>query len=151
MYKKLWSVWLIFLLLLTGCVFQNGKAAEDVKITAVGINDLAADPTAYTGKIEIKGVVQAVDSRGFIFRLIDEEEFKTCGLNPCGAGAIITIYTPDSSKPAGKTPSDWVYKVKMPNVEDVVTVQGEIKKMDKGYVLEVDKVLKGSKTLIVKK
>lgn len=156
MYKKLWTIMLVFLLMLTGCVSQKGSAenvnaAEDVKLATVGINDLAADPTAYTGKIQIKGIVQSVDAKNFIFRLIDEEEFKTCGLDPCGAGAIITIYTPDSTRPKGKTPSNNVYDVKMPKVEDLVTVQGEIKRVNDGFLFEVDKVIKGSKTLIIKK
>ncbi|MFZ5988891.1 MAG: hypothetical protein ACOYWZ_17435 [Bacillota bacterium] len=145
MYKKLLAVILISLLVFSGC----GPRNENIK--SVGIKDLSSDPGAYTGKILIKGVVQAVDEKRFLFRLIDEEEYKSCGLNPCGTAGIITIYTPDSSKPAGKTPSDYTYDVKMPKVEDRVTVEGEVKKTDMGYAFEVEKVLKGSDALIVKK
>lgn len=145
MYKKLGVVLLISTLLLSGC------SSKKENITPVGIKDLAADPGAYTGKISIEGVVQTVDDKKFLFRLIDEEEFKTCGLNPCGAAGIITIYTPDSTKPTGKTPSDYTYDVKMPKIKDRVTVDGKIKKMDKGYAFEVDKVIKGSDTIIIRK
>ncbi len=150
MYKKLWVILLVCLLMFTGCASQKGSAAENAKLTTVGINALAADPAAYTGKFQIKGIVQYSDAKNFIFRLIDEEEFKTCGLDPCGAGAIITLYTPDSTLPQGKTPSSFVYDVKMPKVEDLVTVQGELVKLNEGYMFEVDKVIKGSKTLISK-
>lgn len=151
MYKKIWFLLLASLLLLSGCGAPSEFAASQAEVTSVAIKDLTADPTAYTGRIAIKGVVQYVDEKQFVFRLIDEEEYKTCGLNPCGAAGIMTVYTPDSSKPAGKTPSDYSYDAKMPKVEDRVTVEGDVKKTDQGYFFEVDKVLKGSEPIIVKK
>ena len=121
---------------------------ENKNIKTINIMELESDPMAYTGIIAVKGVVQAVDKQRLLFRMIDEQEYKSCGLSPCSLAAIVTFYAPDKTRPLGSTPSDYIYEGKMPEVETIVTVEGEIKKVEDGFTFELQRVLQGSKVII---
>jgi hypothetical protein len=145
--KKIFGLALVLLLSVSivSCGVGNSSNLPIIKV-----NDLGADPTAYTGKIALQGVVQQVDEERNFFNIIDEDEYATCGLG-CGTAVIITVYVPGQTKPLGETPSGYIYEGAMPNVMDVVNVEGQIVQKDQQYVFEVDRVVKGNKTIIDKK
>jgi len=128
---------LLLTLSLSACSIGSSSSKN---LPVIKVNDLGADPTAYTGKIALKGIVQQ----------IDEDEFDTCGLS-CSTAVIITIYVPGPSQPLGETPSGYIYEGAMPQVMDLVSVEGQVVKTDQRYVFEVDRVLKGSRAIINKK
>lgn len=116
-------------------------------LPVIKVNDLGADPSAYSGKIVLKGIVQQIDEERNFFNMIDEDEYATCGTG-CSTAVVITVYVPGESKPLGATPSGYLYKGTMPKMMDLVSVEGQIVKSGERYVFEVDRVLKGSKTII---
>lgn len=146
MQKKVASlIALLFIatLVLGACGQKGGKA--------IGVNDLAADPGAYKGQINLVGVVLHQDPANRIIVLIDEGEYATCGLNPCGSAGQIPIYlpTPDS-KPLGDTPSNLTYKGNLPKVEATVFVLGAVTKGANGYMFEVQEIRQGSKVIVTR-
>lgn len=145
--KKIFG--LAFVVLLSLSVVSCGIGSSN-NLTIIKVNDLGADPSAYTGKIALRGIVQQVDEDRNFFNIIDEDEYATCGLG-CGTAVIITIYVPDQTKPLGETPSGYIYEGAMPNVMDVVNVEGQIVQQDQQYVFEVDRVVRGNKAIISKK
>ncbi len=138
---------LLLTLSLSACSIGSSSSKN---LPVIKVNDLGADPTAYTGKIALKGIVQQIDEERNIFNIIDEDEFDTCGLS-CSTAVIITIYVPGPSQPLGETPSGYIYEGAMPQVMDLVSVEGQVVKTDQRYVFEVDRVLKGSRAIINKK
>lgn len=127
--------------LLTGC----GAAAETPANT-IGVNALAADPTAYTGEIAVKGIVQKVDA-GTI-SIIDETEYATCGLTPCNSAGIIPLFLPTSGDPS---PTGALYDGELPKLEESVVVIGKIVPSDTGMVFDVARIQRGSDTIIEKR
>ena len=140
------------LIVVVGIIGMNAVYSfKKDNIPLIKIQDLNADPGAYTGIVSIRGVVIYADEQQYIFRMISEEEYLTCGLQAsCNPLGTIAIYTPGEIKHFGNTPSDFTYNVKMPSVTDLVTVYGEIKKNGDQYAFEVEKVTKGSVDLITR-
>jgi hypothetical protein len=141
------SLLVMLTLLITACSSGSGSTKN---LPVLKVNDLGADPSAYTGKIALKGIVQEVDEDRNFFNIIDEDEYDSCGLS-CGTAVIITVYVPGPTKPLGATPSGYIYEGSMPQVMDLVNVEGQIVKTDERYVFEVDRVIRGPKTIISKK
>ncbi|OEF97086.1 hypothetical protein [Desulfuribacillus alkaliarsenatis] len=138
------------LLVLSVALITSGCGGSAQTLNTIGVNALAADPSAFTGEIAVAGVVQFVDSENYILRIIDEEEYASCGLTPCGGAGIIPLYLPIDSKPFGETPSGYTYTGQLPQLEDFVTVIGSIEQADGSLIFEVDRILKGSNVLISK-
>lgn len=141
------SIALIFTLLSVIAIFFTGCGSEER--SSIGINALAADPTAFKGEICVKGVVQQVDKENFSLVLIDEEEYKNCGIFPCAGAGMLPLYLPGATKPMGPTPTDYTYKGELPKLEETITAIGTIKAMQDGLLFfEVEQVLKGTKVLV---
>lgn len=122
--------------LLAGC----GSGAE-----AIGVNALSADPMAFTGTITVKGVVQDVDAAASRVMIIDEEEYASCGLTPCAGTGIIPLHVPLGGEPSS---AGSLYSGSLPDIEDTVLVTGEVKSMGQGLVFDVDRIERGSSTLV---
>lgn len=114
----------------------------------LGVNAVMADPTAYSGQIAIKGVVQNVDATGSGITVIDETEYATCGLTPCNAAGLLPLSLPiGASAPAGAP----AYEGTLPALEDVVVVVGEIKSTASGSYFEVERLERDGSVLVSKK
>ncbi len=138
---------LLISIVFSACSIGNSSTKN---LPVIKVNDLGADPAAYTGMISLKGIVQQVDEDRNFFNIIDEDEYDSCGLS-CGTAVIITVYVPGPTKPLGATPSEFTYEGSLPKVMDLVNVEGQIVKTGERYVFEVDRVLKGTKPIISKK
>lgn len=130
------------LVLATGCGSQTD--ASD----ALSVNAIASDPTAFTGTIAVAGVVQNVDATTSSITLIDQTEYETCGITPCGSAGLIPLHLPVSGQPS---PSGALYGGELPALEEKVIVVGEIKNSEQGLYFDVHRVERGGKTLIAKK
>lgn len=128
--------------LATGCSGTTGEA------DALGVNAVTTDPASYTGSIAIKGVVQDVNTADSSIVLIDQTEYETCGLTPCGSAGLLPLFLPSTgtSAPGGAT-----YEGELPVLEDKVVVVGEIKSSTQGYYFDVERVERAGQTLIAKK
>lgn len=129
----------LLFLLIAGC-------AEKQEIKTIGVNALATDPTSFKGQIAVAAVVQKVDQGNSSISIIDEQEYATCGLNPCNAAGIIPLYLPTS----GKTASGVTYTGNLPKLEDKVTVIGEVKTNRNNMYFDVDRIVQGATILIQK-
>jgi hypothetical protein len=93
------------------------KAKTPVPEKTVTVNDLAAKPATYMGRVAIVGVVGTVEAgKGFV--LIDNKEYSECGLS---------CLTEAGTK---KIPVRWTGAA--PKVESPVRVDGALAKTDKG-------------------
>ncbi len=135
---------LIVILGLTALMAGCAAATSD----ALGVNAVTADPAAFTGTIAVKGVVQNVDAATSSIVLIDEAEYATCGLVPCGSAGLLPLFLPTEGAPS---PGGALYQGALPALEEVVLVEGEIKSSPEGLYFDVDRVLRGSTTLISKR
>lgn len=126
----------------TGCTSGVNEA------DALNVNAITADPTAYAGSIAVKGVVQNVNPADSSIVLIDETEYATCGLTPCGSAGLLPLYLPSTgaSAPGGST-----YDGELPVLEDKVVIVGEIKSSPQGYYFDVERVERAGQTLMAKK
>jgi hypothetical protein len=129
------------LVLASGCG-TTGSAAD-----ALAVNAIASDPSAFTGTIAVAGVVQNVDAAASSITLIDETEYATCGITPCGSAGLIPLVMPMSGAPS---PSGALYSGQLPSLEEKVVV-GEIKSSEQGLYFDVHRVERGGQTLIAKK
>ncbi len=126
---------------LAGCA--GGASADD----AIGVNALTADPQAFSGEIAVVGVVQDVSADSSAITLIDLTEYETCGLTPCGGAGILPLFLPTSGTPA---PSGALYEGSLPALEDQVVVTGTIRSAESGLYFDVERVDRGSATLMTK-
>lgn len=129
-------------LLLTACA--NTAIPENL----MGVNSLTADPQAFTGEIAVEGVVIDVDPASSRVRLIDLTEYETCGLNPCGSAGVLPLHLPVTGEP---TATGALYEGELPSLEDAVVVVGEVRSGQSGLYFDVQRVQRGSQTLISKR
>jgi hypothetical protein len=125
--------------LLSGC---SGSGAN-----ALGVNAIMTDPTAFTGKIEVKGVVQNLDPASSTISIIDEAEYASCGLTPCSSAGIMPLFVPLSAEAAS---GGAAYSGSWPALEDVVVVVGEIKSSQTGLYFDVERVERAGSPLLKK-
>ncbi|WP_298433537.1 cytochrome c maturation protein CcmE [Geobacter sp.] len=80
--------------------FSSGMGKKVQTKAVLSVNDIQADPTAYTGTITINGVVAGVSKQDpKIFGIIDTAEAKLCKVVTCA-----TFYLP--VKYAGQAPKE---------------------------------------------
>lgn len=129
-------------LVLAGC--SSTPATPD----ALAVNALTADPTAYTGTIAVRGVVQNIDPGSSTVTIIDETEYETCGLTPCGSAGLLPVAVPTMGQPS---PGGSLYDGTLPALEDRVVVVGEVKSGPAGLYFDVERVERGGSTLLARK
>lgn len=115
---------------------------------ALEVNAVMADPMAYTGTIAVRGIVQNIDPGASAVTLIDETEYETCGLSPCGSAGLLSLTVPFSGTPS---PGGSLYDGALPTLEDRVVVVGEIKSGGQGLYFDVERIERGSSTLLARK
>ena len=123
-------------------------AACGESVEALAVNDVAADPTAYSGDIAVVGVVQEVDSAASSIVLIDEQEYETCGLFPCAGAGLMPLHLPTGGD---KTETGAEYVGALPDLEQTVVVYGRISGSGSDVSFDVDRIEASGKTLIEKK
>jgi len=126
------------LVLLAGC----SGSGETLNVNAV-----MTDPTAFTGTLHVKGVVQNLDPSTSTISIIDEAEYASCGLTPCSSAGIMPIFVPTSAAAASSGP---VYAGSWPALEEVVVVVGEIKSSPTGLYFDVERVERKGSALLTK-
>jgi hypothetical protein len=131
-----------FALLAAGCSGQQADASS------IGVNAVAADPMAYSGEITMKGIVQMVDAENSYINVIDETEYETCGLTPCGSAGIIPLFLPVDGDP---TAAGSLYDGQLPALEDAVLITGQVKDTGDGLMFDVTRIDRGSQTVIQKR
>jgi len=134
-------------LLLTLAVIAGCTSGVD-PADALGVDAVAADPGAFTGRIAILGVVQNVNEAQSLVTIIDEAEYAACGLSPCGSAGIIPLHLPTSGESG---PGGTLYEGSLPALEDLVVVVGEIKSSADGIYFDVERVERGGAPLIEKR
>ncbi len=93
----------------------------------LSVDELAANPTAHSGRVSIVGVVGTVNpGKGFV--LIDSREFQECGLS---------CLTEPGTK---KIPFIWTGGT--PQVKQTVQVDGILERTAKGFSIKAEKVTK---------
>ena len=132
----------VSVLALAGCA---GGAAEPTD--TIGINALTSDPQAFSGEIAIEGIVQAITPDTSVISLIDVTEFESCGLTPCEGAGILPLFVPTSGQPA---PSGALYGGTPPALEDRVVAVGTVREGDAGLYFDVERIVRGSSTLLEK-
>lgn len=115
---------------------------------ALGVNAVTADLTAYTGTIAVRGIVQKIDPGTSAVTIIDETEYETCGLSPCGSAGLLPLTVPLTGAPS---PGGSLYDGVLPVLEDSVVVVGEIKTGAQGMYFDVERIERGSSTLLARK
>lgn len=90
-------------IVITGVAFAGLSSGMGKRVQAKGIlsvNDIQADPTAYTGSVTINGVVANISKQDpKLFGIIDTAEAKLCKILTCA-----TFYLP--VKYTGKRPQE---------------------------------------------
>lgn len=117
-------------------------------LVTIGVDALTADPQAFTGELAVEGVVQYVDASTSTIRIIDVAEYEACGLTPCVSAGVLPLYLPTGGEPA---PSGAQYEGQLPALEEVVVVVGEVRSGQGGLYFDVERVQRGSQTLISKR
>ena len=115
---------------------------------ALDVNAVTADPMAYTGTIAVRGIVQKIDPGSSAVTIIDETEYETCGLSPCGSAGLLPLTVPLAGAPS---PGGSLYEGALPVLEDRVVVVGEIKTGEQGLYFDVERIERGSSTLLARK
>lgn len=114
---------ILFCLLLSSVIGVEIKG-EEPKGDTLTVEKLVKNPLAYTGEVEIVGVVSKVYPKDSAFRIVSLKEFKECG--------IICEDTP--SIPVS-------YKGKLPKLKDEVWILGVVEKVKKkGFLLKAKEV-----------
>jgi hypothetical protein len=133
-----------FLLLLTvqllfsgGCQTDSGQFNGEGNTSVVlNVDDVAADPAAYSGVIAVKGIVSLVNRFDNTFDIIDVREFELCGIVTCATNQLLVSVPPDG------------YSGELPVVEDEVVAYGKIVNNGDGYSIEVLEVKRDNKVLL---
>lgn len=102
-------------------------SAQQPTVKQLAVNELAAKPDSYVGKVTVIGRVAAV-TPGKGFTLIDSSKCSTC---------TTECLTDKNTK---KIP--FVWSGAAPEVKGVVLVQGTLAKTAKGFTFAADKVAK---------
>lgn len=117
---------LLFLLMayLGGCSSQEDNANDHAieTTTVLSVDDAVRNLKPDTTVRSVIGVVQTVTPNDNLLTLIDVEEYKLCGLSDC------CLYMPV------------VWQGEMPNIEDIVTVEGRIDSTESGLVFTANKL-----------
>lgn len=96
-------IFVLAAIVITAFVFAGFSSGMGKRVKTQGIlsvNDIQADPAAYTGSVTINGVVASVSKQDpQIFGIIETAEAKLCKILTCA-----TFYLP--VKYAGKTPQE---------------------------------------------
>jgi hypothetical protein len=99
----------------------GSKSAEK----SVSVNELASNPSAYTGSVTLIGVVGTI-TPGKGFTLVDTREYRACGLSCLTeAGTKIIPVRWNGTPPA---------------VEQTVTIEGELRRENKGFTFVARKI-----------
>ncbi len=136
------SVIMLFLLtvacvLPAGCLTNSKQtSAKESTPIILEVDDIAADPSAYSGAIAVRGIVSFADLANSTFGIIDVREYKLCGVVTCAANEI------PISVPLTK------YSGELPGVEDEVLVYGETFSSGGSYSIEVSKVTIDDKVIL---
>ncbi len=94
-------------------------------VKPLSVDELAANPTAHSGRISVVGVVGTVNpGKGFV--LVDTREFKNCGLS--------CLTEPGTNK------IPFVWSGATPQVKQTVQVDGILEKTAKGFSIKAEKV-----------
>ena len=101
------------------------KKTAPIASKPVTVNDLAAKPDAHLGHVSLIGVVASIN-KGKGFLLIDNAEYKACGLS---------CLTEAGTK---KVPVRWTGAP--PKVEGLVRIDGTLTKAAKGFTLAAERV-----------
>ena len=101
------------------------KKTAPIASKPLTVNGLAAKPDAHLGRVSLVGVVASIN-KGKGFLLIDDAEYKACGLS---------CLTEAGTK---KVPVRWTGLP--PKVEGTVRIDGTLTKAAKGFTLAADKV-----------
>lgn len=115
---------------------RNAGVANVVKPTAppesgvqpsagdvVHVDDLAANPQQFAGRVVLKGAVAGVNRSESVFGVIDAREFERCGVVTCAANTLPVKY-------AGA----------LPEPKTIVRITGSVAQEDKGLVIEATQV-----------
>ena len=90
-------------IVITGVAFAGFSSGMGKKVqtkSVLSVNDIQADPAAYTGTVTINGVVASISKQDpKLFGIIDTAEAKLCKILTCA-----TFYLP--VKYAGQTPKE---------------------------------------------
>ncbi len=123
--------------LLPGCSADlKGPEREQINSIILNVDDVAADPEAYSGIITVAGIVSFVNKSDSIFSIIDVREYELCGIVTCAANQILISTPPDR------------YSGELPSVEDKVIVSGKMINIRDGYSIEVSEVIRGNNVLL---
>jgi hypothetical protein len=115
--------WLLIAVVLF--LFTKGTHGQDQTGSAIGVNDLVAEPAGHLGQIQLVGVVAAVSQKtGFV--LVDRHEYAECGIS--------CISEPGTKK----IPVRWSGDA--PKLEQTVRVYGRLGQTDKGLSLVAQEV-----------
>ncbi|WP_298271123.1 cytochrome c maturation protein CcmE [Geobacter sp.] len=89
-------------IVITGIVlagFSSGMGKKVRTKSVLSVNDIQADPAAYTGTITINGVVAGFSKKDqTIFGLVDTAEAKLCKTVTCGVFYLPVKYTGKAPK-----------------------------------------------------
>jgi uncharacterized protein YdeI (BOF family) len=89
------------------------------------VDELAANPAAHSGHVSVVGVVGTVNpGKGFV--LVDNKEFKNCGLS--------CLTEPGTNK------IPFLWSGATPQVKQTVQVDGILEKTAKGFSIKAEKV-----------
>ncbi len=102
-------------------------SAQQPTVKQLAVNELAAKPDSYIGKVTVIGRVAAV-TPGKGFTLIDSSKCSTC--------------TTDCLTDKNTKKIPFVWSGTAPEVKGVVLVQGTLAKTAKGFTFTADKVAK---------
>jgi hypothetical protein len=89
----------------------------------LNVDDIALDPSVYTGKISVAGAVSFVYPSQDNFVIIDIKEYDKCGVVTCAINHLTVSY-----------------QKQLPNVKDRVIINGELVKTNSGYILNAESV-----------
>lgn len=137
--KRMMFIPALALLVIAGFVFvwtENNKSTQKTQGQVVSennvvmsdnnlldVDDLAADPSAYIGKITVRGAVSFVYPSWNSFVIIDTKEYDKCGVVTCAINHLVVSYSKQ-----------------LPKMKDRVEILGELIKSNGSYVLKADDV-----------
>lgn len=125
--KSMYRVVAVSVLLSVALFTVSAKSAQQPAAKQLTVNQLAAKPDSFIGKVTVVGRVAAV-TPGKGFTLIDSVKCATC---------TTECLTDKNTK---KIP--FVWSGAAPEVKGVVLVEGTLAKTAKGYTFTADKVAK---------
>lgn len=130
---------IVFLLVVFVGVFVYPRVFGQTA-SAVGISELAAEPSKYLGKLTVNGSVGEANEVEGYFVMVD------------GGGCCqIPIFTPFNEEQQAALELTTLYTGKLPVAGDTVEATGVLKREGAYYMFDVDTVTRNGETLISKK